>query len=209
MRARVLLFVSAAATLYAQSEHQQHHPPRSAGEYAKHLENPSRDAWQKPHEVITSLDIKSGEVIADLGSGSGYFTRRLAMHAGKVYAVDIDSRLLEIVKKDAPANVEAILAAADDPKLPPESADTVFICEVWHHIDNRPAYLAKLAKALKPGGRIVVIDFIKGKKTPGPPEGMKLSEDQVRQEFAGAGFDQVQKFDFLPHQYFLVFKRGN
>jgi len=193
-------------SLRAQTEH-QHHPPGNAAEYARHLEDPSRDAWQKPHEVIMAMEIKQGEVIADIGSGSGYFTRLLAMHAAKVYAVDIDAALLEILKKNVPANVEGVLAAPDDPKLAPASVDTVFICEVLHHIENRPAYLAKLAKVLRPGGRIVVIDFIKGKKSPGPPEEMKLAEDQVRQEFAAAGFGKVQKADFLPYQYFLTFSR--
>jgi predicted methyltransferase/thiol-disulfide isomerase/thioredoxin len=198
----------AAAPIAAagQGEH-QHHPPSDPAAYARILEDPSRDAWQKPHEVITGLEIKPEEVIADLGSGSGYFTRRLAMHAAKVYAIDIDAGLLNILKKDAPANVETVLAAPDDPKLAPESVDTVFICEVLHHIENRPAYLAKLTKALKPGGRIVVVDFIKDKKTHGPPEEMKLSEDHVRQEFASAGFKQAQSFNFLPEQYFLIFKR--
>src|SRR5262249_10996721 len=183
------------------------HAHSDPAEYAKRLEDPSRDAWQKPEEVIRALEIKPGEVIADLGSGSGYFTRRLAAHAAKVYAVDIDSGLLTILKKDAQANVETVLAAPDDPKLAVGSVDTVFICEVLHHIENRPAYLAKLAKTLKPGGRIVVIDFVKGKKTHGPPEEMKLSEDQVRQEFAAAGFGNVQNNDFLPYQYFLTFRR--
>jgi len=198
---------TAPTTAAAQSDHQHHHPPADPAEYARVLEDPARDAWQKPHEVIMALDIKPAEVVADLGSGSGYFTRRLAMHAAKVYAVDIDTGLLDILKKDAPKNVETVLSAPDDPKLAPESVDTIFICEVLHHIDNRPPYLAKLAKVLKPGGRIVVIDFIKGQKTHGPPEEMKLSEDEVRKEFAGAGFTQAQKFNFLPEQYFLIFKR--
>jgi arsenite methyltransferase len=199
-----ILLLSAAAA--AQAPH-QHHPPRDAGEYMRVLEDPQRDEWQKPHEVIMALEIKPGEAIADLGAGSGYFTRRLARHAGKVYAVDIDARLLEATKKSSPANVETVLATPDDPKLPPASVDTVFICDVLHHISNRPAYYEKLKAALKPGGRIVNIDFYKKKLPVGPPEAMKLSEQEVEKEFAAAGLRKVRQVDVLPYQYFLVFAR--
>jgi arsenite methyltransferase len=196
-----------AGTLCAQMEHQQHHPPRDAAEYARILEDPSRDAWQQPHEVITALAIRKDEVIADLGAGSGYFSRRLAHHAAKVYAVDIDAKLLAMLKQNAPPNVETVLATPDDPKLPPASVDTVFICDVLHHIENRPAYFARLAAALKPGGRIVNIDFFKRDLPVGPPVAMKLSEAQVEKEFAAAGFRKVKQVDTLKYQYFLVFAR--
>jgi len=197
----------AAGTMAGQVEHQQHHPPRDAAEYARILEDPSRDAWQLPHQVIMALAIRKDEAIADLGAGSGYFTRRLANHAAKVYAVDIDDKLLAMLKKTAPANVETVLATPDDPKLPAASVDTVFICDVLHHIENRPAYYAKLAKALKPGGRIVNIDFYKKQLPVGPPEAMKLTEEQVEKEFAAAGFRKVKQVDTLPYQYFLVFAK--
>ena len=77
---------------------QQHHPPSSANEYAKVLEDPSRDEWQKPHDVVMALDLKSTETIADIGAGTGYFARRFALHAGKVYAVDIDAKLRDIAE---------------------------------------------------------------------------------------------------------------
>src|ERR1035438_116612 len=136
----------------------QHHPPSSA-EYAKVLEDPSRDEWQKPHDVITALGLKSTDTVADIGAGTGYFARRFAQHAGTVYAVDIDEKLLDIAQMNAPANLKTVLASQDDPRLQERSIDTIFFCDVLHHIENRPAYYAKLAKALKPGGRIVVIDF--------------------------------------------------
>jgi len=183
----------------------QHHPPRSAEEYASILEDPSRDAWQKPHEVIQALQLKPRELIADIGAGTGYFARRFARHAAKVYAVDIDAKLLEIAKKDAPANLEAVLAAHDDPKLPLRSIDTVFICDVLHHIDNRPAYYDKLKRALKPGGRIVIIDFHKRPLPVGPPPEMKLSDAEVIAELEAAAFSLARTHDFLPHQYFLEF----
>jgi len=194
------------AGLLAQVAH-QNHPPRSAEEYAKVLENPQREAWQKPHEVIQALGIRDGEVIADLGAGSGYFTRRLAHHAAKVYAVDLDEKLLAKTKASSPANVETVVAAPDDPRLQAGSVDTVFICDVLHHIENRPAYYQKLARALKPGGRIVNIDFHKRPLPVGPPVAMKLEEKEVVKEFETAGFRLAKSFDFLPHQYFLVFEK--
>jgi ubiquinone/menaquinone biosynthesis C-methylase UbiE len=197
-------FVLVAAPVWAQTTH-QHHPPRDAAEYIKVLEDPKRDVWQLPHQVIMALEIRPGETIADIGAGSGYFTRRLARHAAKVYAVDIDRKLLEAIRKDAPANVETVLARPDDASLPPGSVDTIFFCNVMHHIDSRPAYLEKLKKALKPGGRVVNVDFYKKPLPVGPPEKMKLSEEEVEKEFAAAGFRKVRQVDTLPYQYFLVF----
>ena len=189
-----------------QVPHQQH-PPRDAAEYAKILENPSRDAWQKPHEVMQALAPRPEEAIADIGAGSGYFARRFAHHAAKVYAVDIDAKLLERVKEAKAANIETVLAAPDDPRLAEASVDTIFICDVLHHIDGRPAYYARLAKALKPGGRIVIVDFYKRKLPVGPPPEMKLSEQQVQAELEAAGFRLEKSHTFLPHQYFVEFRR--
>lgn len=183
----------------------QHHPP-SSDEYAKVLEDPSRDAWQKPHDVVTALDLKPADAVADIGAGTGYFARRFALHAGKVYAVDIDEKLLAIVRAKAPANLETILAAPDDPRLPEQSADMIFFCDVLHHIEGRPAYYAKLAKALKPGGRVVVIDFYKRPLPVGPPPSMKLSDQQVIAELQKAGFALEKRLDILPYQYFLFFE---
>ncbi len=184
----------------------QHHPPLSSDEYAKVLEDPSRDAWQKPHAVVMALDLKSSDIVADIGAGSGYFARRFALHAGKVYAVDIDENLLAIARSKAPANLKTIVAAPDDPRLPPRSVDLIFFCDVLHHLENRPAYYAKLAKTLKPGGRVVVIDFYKKPLPVGPPESMKLSEQEVIAEFQQAGFTLSHRLGMLPYQYFLFFE---
>ncbi|MBZ5593480.1 MAG: class I SAM-dependent methyltransferase [Acidobacteriia bacterium] len=183
----------------------QHHPP-SSEEYARVLEDPSRDEWQKPHEVVMALELKPSEIVADIGAGTGYFARRFAQHAGKVYAVDIDEKLLAIAHAKAPANLETVLAAPDDPHLPQHSIDTVFFCDVLHHIENRPAYYAKLAQALKPGGRIVVVDFFKKELPVGPPVSMKLSDDDVITELQKAGFALSKRLNVLPYQYFLFFE---
>ena len=204
MKLYALILIMAAAGL-GQVPH-QHHPPLSSTEYAKILEDPSRDAWQKPDEVVKALNLKSKDVVADLGAGSGYFARRFAHYAGKVYAVDIDKDLLAIIHKNAPANVITVLASPDDPRLPAKSVDLVFICDVLHHIQNRAAYYPKLVKALKPGGRIVVIDFYKKDLPVGPPPGMKFSEEEVIREFSNAGFSLTKRLAILPYQYFLFFE---
>jgi ubiquinone/menaquinone biosynthesis C-methylase UbiE len=194
-----------AAVAPAQVPHQNH--PPSSGEYAKVLEDPSRDEWQKPHDVVMALRLKSTDAIADIGAGTGYFARRFANHAGKVYAVDIDPELLAIAGKNAPANLKTVLAAPDDPRLPEHSVDIVFFCDVLHHIENRAAYYPKLAKALKPGGRIVVIEFYKKDLPIGPPPSMKLSDAEVIAELGNAGFTLASRLDILPYQYYLFFDK--
>lgn len=184
----------------------QHHPP-SSEEYAKVLEDPSRDDWQKPHDVVMALNLKPTDTIADIGAGTGYFARRFTHHAAKVYAVDIDQKLLDIAGKDAPENLKTVLATPDDPRLPDDSVDIIFFCDVLHHIENRAAYYPKLAKALKPGGRIVVIEFYKKEMPIGPPPSMKLSDDEVIAEFRNAGFTLSKRLDILPYQYYLFFEK--
>lgn len=204
MKLYACLFLLSPLAL-AQVPH-QHHPP-SAGEYAKILEDPSRDEWQKPHEVVMALGLQSTEAIADIGAGTGYFARRFAHHAGKVYAVDIDKQLLAIIQKNAAPNLSTVLAAPDDPRLPDNSVDVIFFCDVLHHIESRAAYYSLLAKALKTGGRIVVIDFYKKDLPVGPPVSMKLSDDEVIAEFRQAGFSLAKRLDFLPYQYYLFFEK--
>jgi ubiquinone/menaquinone biosynthesis C-methylase UbiE len=204
MKSFPIVLLTAAACAQAPG---QHHPPRSADEHIRILEDPRRDAWQLPHLVITALRLRPGEVIADIGAGTGYFARRFAPHVGKVYAVDIDQKLLAAARKHAPANLETVLAAADDPKLAASAIDTVFFCNVLHHIERRQAYYAKLAKALKPEGRIVIVDFYKKPLPVGPPEEMKLSEEQVTMELERAGFRKARHHETLPYQYFLEFEK--
>jgi ubiquinone/menaquinone biosynthesis C-methylase UbiE len=188
----------------AQTAH-QHHPPQSASEYAKVLDDPERDGWQKPHEVILALKLSGQETVADIGSGTGYFANRLAHHARRVFAVDIDAKLLEMSLKNAPENVTPVLASLDDPRLPEGASDVIFFCDVLHHIENRSAYLEKVKRALKPEGRVVVIDFHKKPLEIGPPPEMKIDRAEVVREFEKAGFRLTDEQGFLPYQYFVVF----
>ncbi len=201
---KILIALLLSAAVYPQEVHQHRRP---AGQYARSLEDPRRDAWQKPEEVVAALAIKPNEIVADIGAGTGYFTRRLAAAASKVYAVDIDEQLLKMAAANSPANVETVLAAADDPRLPDASVDTLFFCNVLHHIEGRAAYYARLDKALKPGGRIVLLEWYKRPLPVGPRQEMKLSEEEVTAELEAAGFVRTASFDFLPYQYFFVFQR--
>lgn len=184
----------------------EHHHPRSAEEYAQILNDPKPDVWQKPHEVVMALELRREEKIADIGAGTGYFSLRLARHAGTVYAVDIDQKLLDIAGKGAPSNHKTILATPRDPHLPHADVDTIFFCDVLHHITDRPSYYAKLKQALKPRGRIVIIDFHQRPLPVGPPVEMKISAETVEAELAAAGFRLVKSFDFLDYQYFQVYR---
>lgn len=203
---RLSLIVFFAAAAHAQ-RHGEHKMTHDAAEYARRLNDPLRDSWQKPHDVVTALEIKPSEVVADIGAGTGYFARRFANHAGKVLAVDIDARLLQMAAAGAPANMKTVLAANDDPRLEKASVDTVFFCDVLHHIDNRPAYLAKVRDAIKPGGRLVVIDFEKRETPVGPGLAMRIEKTAMIRELEQAGFSGPREFAILPYQYFLVFKR--
>jgi len=196
----------------AQVAHQHH--PESILEYIRALEDPERDAWQRPAQVIEKLALKPGDSVADLGAGSGYFTVLLARTvgpAGKVYAIDIEPQMLEHIRQRAKqeklTNIQTVLADPHDPKLPQTSVDMIFICDTLHHISERSTYYPLLARALKPGGRLVDVDFQKRDLPIGPPLSMKIAKGGVVKEVAAAGFHLANDFDFLEYQYFLVFTR--
>lgn len=190
--------------------HRLHQDPKA---YIAMLDDPARDAYQKPHEVITALKLKEGEVIADIGAGSGYFTFRLAHHVGdtgRVYAVDVGADMIVHLNRRIRdlqlKNVVTILAAPDDPLLADASVDRFFICDTWHHIENHDRYLALLKKMLKPGGQIIMVDFKKEPTPTGPPMAMRISRDDLVKEMETNGFRVDAEHTFLPYQYFLVFK---
>jgi len=189
--------------------HGLHNDPKA---YIGALEDPKRDAYQKPHEVLTALDLKPGEIIADIGAGSGYFTFPLAHHVGdkgKVYAVDVGpDMILHInrrIRELKATNVVSILADPDDPLLPEQSLNRFFICDVWHHVDNQTKYLSLMKKMLKPGGEIVMIDFHKKETPSGPPLKMRIAREDLIKQMTSNGYQLTKEHTFLPYQYFLVF----
>jgi len=200
----------------------QEHAPRSHEEmqrlhhdtaaYIAMLEDPGRDAYQKPDEVVAALDLQPGQTVADIGSGSGYFTLRFAAAVGKsgsVYAVDVDPAMVRYLNRrlrDAGVrNVRTILAEPDDPLLPDASVDRFVIVDTWHHIQEPVAYLRLLRRMLAPGGQIAMIDFQKGELPVGPPNGMKMAREDLVSQMEANGFQLLREHAFLPYQYFLVF----
>jgi ubiquinone/menaquinone biosynthesis C-methylase UbiE len=189
--------------------HRLHDDPKA---YIGALEDPKRDAYQKPQEVLTALDLKPGEVIADIGAGSGYFTFRLARHVGvkgKVYAVDVSPDMIRHINRRIRElksnNVVSVLAFPDDPLLPEGSVNRVFICDVWHHVEDQAKYLSLIKKIIRPGGEIVMIDFHKKELPVGPPLQMKIAREDLIKQMENNGFRLTKEHTFLPYQYFLVF----
>jgi cyclopropane fatty-acyl-phospholipid synthase-like methyltransferase len=211
----VLALVLAAAPAAAQTattEHEAHRLHTDAAAYIAALEDPKRDAYQKPHEVITALAVKEGEIVADIGAGSGYFALRLARHvgaAGHIYAVDVSPDMIRHlhgrVRDAGLLNVSPILAPPDDPLLP-RPVDRFLLVDVWHHVEDRRAYLARMKQLLKPGGHVVMIDFHKRELPVGPPLEMKIAREDLLREMTAGGFRLVEEHAFLPYQYFLVFE---
>jgi arsenite methyltransferase len=189
--------------------HRLHHDPKS---YIGALEDPKRDLYQKPQEVIMALGLKPGEVIADIGAGSGYFTFRLAHHVedtGKVYAVDVSADMIRHINRRIRelkvTNVVSILADPDDPLLPEGSVNRFFFSDSWHHIDNQTKYLSLMKQMLKSGGEIIMIDFHKKELPVGPPMQMKIAREDLIKQMESNGFRLTKEHTFLPYQYFLVF----
>lgn len=214
----VLLLLMAAAPAPAQhGQHEagRHENPRDLKTYLERLDDPSRDKDQKPAQVVEALVLKPGMAVADLGSGSGYFTRRFVeavTETGKVYAIDVEPEMLNYVKESLvhmhiPYTAEFVLARPDDPKLPVESVDLIFVCNTYHHLENRPRYFENLKSALKPGGRIAIVDFYHDARSGelGFPKKHLVPRDTVVQELTKAGYQLAREHTFLPRQYFLEF----
>lgn len=172
--------------------------PEHLDEYIRKLEEPDRDVWQKPGEVLRALELSPEAVVGEIGAGSGYFTLRLAALVSHVFAADADSRLVEILRdrvaKAAVRNVTPVLALAEDPFLPSGRCDLVLTVNAYHHFPNPPTYLRRVGRALRRGGRIAIIDFQE-----------KTARDQVMQDAQAASLRLIAEHGFLPQQHFLVF----
>ncbi len=175
---------------------------------------PERAAWQKPAEVVAALNLKPGQRVADLGAGTGYFLAHLANavgRKGKVLALEVEPTLVEHLRQRAAREqvpqVDVVLTPKDRPALPHHGVDLVFIADTFHHLDHRQRYLAEMRELLPPLGRVAIIDWMKKPLPEGPPPDHKLSRERVVGEMTGAGFELVESPDFLPYQYFLIFRK--
>lgn len=216
MHHRLVVLVPAVAFALgctgAHQHHTGHHRFDDAEAWAARFESPERDAWQRPDDVIAALQLPPDAKVADIGAATGYFPVRVAKQVpqGHVYGVDLESSMVEFLtrraKKEGRTNLTAVQATVDDAKLP-EPVDVVMMVNTYHHIEARPAYFAKLAASLKPGGRLVIVDFTKASAM-GPPTSEKVAPEQVAKELGEAGYTQAASHDFLKEQFFLVFTRS-
>ena len=175
---------------------------------------PTRASWQLPDRVIEALDLRPGAQVADLGAGDGYFTFTLADAVGaggRVYAVDVEADVTEGLDASVASrgydNVEVVLAEYDDPRLPDGEIDVVFLCNVYHHIDDRVSYFSDLRRDLAPGARVAIVDIRGGASVRWlSPPGHSTDLDTLVDEMTAAGYDVAATFDFLPLQNFVVFE---
>jgi SAM-dependent methyltransferase len=176
------------------------------------LEAPDRDLWQHPEQIMDVLGIADGSVVADVGAGAGWFTIRLARRVGPngvVYAEDVQPEMLAAIRRRVDAeglmNVKPILGKGSDPRLPAKALDAVLIVDAYHEIDDRVPLLRNLAKALRPDGRIGVVDFKLEGSGPGPAMEERISPETVVNDARNAGLRLLRQETFLPYQYFLIF----
>jgi ubiquinone/menaquinone biosynthesis C-methylase UbiE len=180
--------------------------------WSKVFDDPDRAAWQKPDELVAALGLQPGQRVADLGAGTGYFSRLLSRAVGAdgtVFAVDVEPNLVAHLRaraeREGTRNVVPVLASADDPRLPAGLLDVVLIVDTYHHLDDRIAYLRNLRRVLRPSGRVAIVDWQKRPLPVGPEMEHKLAREKVIDEMTDAGYRLVDEPRFLPYQYFLVF----
>jgi SAM-dependent methyltransferase len=176
--------------------------------WAARFEAAERDAWQLPDSVVAALIDRDDLVVADIGSATGYFPVRFAraVPAGAVIGSDVEPSMVmylnDRARTEGLANLTSVLAAPDDPHLP-RRVDLVFLCNTFHHINDRIEYFRRLREQLADRGRVAVVDFRLDSEK-GPPH--KLAPEIVEEELAGAGFELIERHEFLPEQYFQVYR---
>lgn len=187
-----------------------HHRFGDAKRWSRVFDDPARDAWQKPDQVLAELALRPNDVVADLGAGTGYFTTRIARRVpeGRVLAIDIEPDMIDFIReratRDGVSNVEPVLSTADDPKLP-DGVHVVLVVDTYHHISDRTRYFERMRTHLTPDGRLVIVDFKPGKFPVGPPPEHKIPEETTTRELVQAGYRACGRFDGLPYQYMLSF----
>jgi predicted methyltransferase len=185
-------------------------PPENLGL----LESPDRDSWQKPDQIMDTLAIADGSTVADIGAGAGWFTIRLARRVGPngvVYAQDVQRQMLEAIRRrvsrEGLQNVQARLGTDTDPNLPPGALDAILVVDVYPEVDDRVTFLRNLAGALKPNGRIGIVNYKPGQGGPGPApnenEGVRVESTAVEADARAAGLRVLSRAN-LPFQYLLV-----
>jgi precorrin-6B methylase 2 len=177
------------------------------------LERPEREDEERPTKVIEALELKGEEVVCDFGAGSGYYTFRLApkVPKGKVLAVEIQDDMIKELKKNIEAkktaNVEVIKGTEKDPKLPEKGVDLLLMVDVYHELEFPYETMLAIRKGLKPGGRVVLVEFRKEDPKVPIKEVHKMSEEQIKKEMALFGLTHVKTVGTLPWQHIAIYKR--
>jgi len=176
------------------------------------FDDTARAAWQMPDSVAGALLLVPGKVVVDIGAGTGYFNRAFARRVrpgGKVIAADVEPGLVAHMLRRAAAEetpeVFPLLIPTDAPRIP-ISADVVFVCDTYHHIDNRVAYFTTLRSALNPGAIVAIVDFKMTEIPVGPPVEHRIAPERVVEEMTAAGYALYREEAFLPYQYMLLFR---
>jgi SAM-dependent methyltransferase len=207
----VLALLALLAVGCAGREHAVHHEHafQDAERWARVFDDPARDAWQKPDEVIRALALAPDARVADIGSGTGYFAVRLAraVPQGQVYGADVEPDMVRYLagraRREDVANLTSVQAAPDDPRLP-QAVDLVLMVNTYHHVAARPAYFERLRRSLRAGGRVAIVDFLPDAPV-GPPRHARIPAASVKEEMGRAGYGLAAEHTFLPYQYLLVF----
>ena len=177
------------------------------------LERPGRETAEFPNRVVEALDLQPHEIVADIGAGTGYFTFKISpeVSQGLVLAVDIQPEMLDEIRArmtaDSVANVMPILGTAENPNLPVDSVDVVLIVASYHQFSHPHEMMQNIVTALKPGGRLVLVEYRGEDATIAVNALLKMTEAQARKEMAAHGLVWSQTQDFLPQQHFMVFEK--
>lgn len=175
------------------------------------LERSTRSVEEKPSEVVNALNLKLTDVVADIGAGTGYFSFRIAplVSLGKVLAVDIQPEMIEIIeflkKENHITNVEPVLGSLTDPNLPVDSIDLALMVDAYHEFEYPREIMQGIVKALKPGGRVVLVEYRRENPLILIKALHKMTTNQVRKEMSAVGLQWKETKEFLPQQHFMVF----
>lgn len=178
------------------------------------LDRPGRDEEERPEVVIDALQLHGGETVADLGAGSGYFTFRIAPKVGsrgKVLAVEIQDEMIEALrqrsKEQEVTNVEIVKGSEGDPRLPASGVDVVLMVDVYHELNYPFEVMSAVRKALKPGGRVVFVEYRKEDPKVAIKELHKMSVEQLEREMRAVGLVRLRTVETLPLQHIVIFAK--
>ncbi|MEM1205923.1 MAG: class I SAM-dependent methyltransferase [Acidobacteriota bacterium] len=177
------------------------------------LEREDREERELPDRVVEAMALAPGDVVADIGAGSGYFTFRIARRVpeGRVLAVDVQDEMLTALGRrmdeEGLDNVDLILGAIDDPKLPPAEVDAALMVDAYHEFSHPYEMMTRLVEAIRPGGRVILVEYRGEDRDSHIHPLHRMTEAQVRREMAAVGLDWVKTLDFLPDQHMLIFTK--